>query len=463
MPEREEVAELTRVPRDKRRSENALRWPINRSGRLLVSRPIVARLLSIAASFGLTAVVARQLGADSAGRFFVVYAVIVVVATVARFGTDNLALKRVAANPTAWTDVMFMFVICTAVSFAVSGILAAMAPVLLHFADGLAISVENAEVAILSVPPMAISVLAGAVLRGRGRVTSGTLAELGSTPAVAGLAIMAGAQFIHLTLGNVLTILVIANVFTAAWSFPLAVRCMARDGVKLGPNFNFYLRTNLYALSSMMGTSVLFYLITWTPLFALAAASTSRQVSYFAVSARLAAFIALIPMIQSSYLAPRFASLHATGRLVELNRLCVTSATRASLVATVPAILIIALPGHALAIFGSDFIAAAPVLQILCISSFMIVVAGQVNALMLTCGFERFAFILNLTVACATLVASLITARLAGALGVALVSALSVTTYAVVAAAALRLRGGIRSNMVLLPFGTIRREENSQR
>lgn len=427
--------------------------PAAMRGSFLTSRPVLARVLSIAATFALSAIVARELGVDSAGRFFVIFTVITVAATVSRFGTDNLALKIVAANPTSRTTVRVLFLICIATSVIVSVFLAGITPLLLDLTHGLAIPVNSAEVAVVAVPPMALSVLAGAVLRGRGRVAYGTLAELGSTPVLAGIGIWVAAHVTHMTLGKVLCILVVASVVTVAWSIPVVFHCSRVERRNSEPRLKLYayLRSNHRALVSMMGTSVLFYLITWSPLFALAAVSTSRQVSYFAVSARIAAFIALIPAIQTSYLAPRFATLHANGRISELNRLCAVSTKRAALIAAVPAILITASPARALAIFGSDFTDAAQVLRVLCISGLLVVAFGQVNSLMLTCGFEHVAFALNLAAAVASLVMALIAAELFGATGVAVVSAFGATMYALIAAAVLQMRGGIRSSAGLPP------------
>jgi O-antigen/teichoic acid export membrane protein len=411
---------------------------------------VVARAASILASFVLTLTVARLLGANSAGTFFVAFTSLAIFATLARFGTDNLALV-LAGRPSqaAHADTARLLMICTfagALSVALAILVFASVPQMLPGIDRL-----TGMLAASAIVPQALSVLAGAILRGRGRLAAGTMAELGSIPALTLLLLAGSATLSHPTLTTAVIALSLGSWLTAAWSVPaglLSVRTLAADaqvGESATTNAEF-LRRHVGRLARMMGTSVLFYALTWAPLFILAATRGTSDVAYYALAARLAAFIALVPSIQISYLAPAFARLYHSGELVALNALCSRSSWQATIVAAVPALAFVAVPYLVVsAFYGQGFAAAAIPLLLLSIGAFIGVVVGQVNQLMLLCEMEGSALALNAAWLGAWITVGLLLSDLAGAPAAAAFALGSGAIYAAVAAALLVSKRGIRS------------------
>ena len=410
------------------------------------ARAVGARAASIFASFVLTIVVARTLGLEASGLFFLVLSAVAGVATFGRFGTDNLALKLVGGGGSqARHDVWRLVKIAAAasvvgtcgafgVAIAVRGELPGIGPAVLAAAAS-------------AVIPQALSVLAGSVLRARGRIALGTTAELGSTPALAAIAIVAAGAVGDVTLDGAITSLTIASWITGAWSL-LAMHGSLRarhDDARLPPA-TVPSGIALGSLSAMMGTSLIFYVLTWVPVFLLSAAGAFEAVSLYTASARLVGFITLIPAIQVSYLAPRFAQLYQARELPILNRLAGRSALVALGLSAVPSTLLVVAPGFVLEVtYGVDFRAAAPAVVLLSLGALTAAAAGQVNQLMLLCDSERFALAINGALLVIWLAGGWLLASNHGLVGVAGLALGTTLVYNVAAVVRLHSTRGIRS------------------
>ena len=409
---------------------------------------IGARGISILASFLLTFVVARLLDVEEAGTFFLIFTSLAIAATFGRFGTDNLALKLVGG---ASTDVQRDMRRLVAIAVAAS-VFAVVVGVSVVVVLGLRLpGIDNATIVVVAtaVIPQALSVLAGALLRARGRLVVGTFAELGSLPALATVGMLAYAVGGEVTLGGSLYCLTAASWLTALWSAAAAAAAMRSAtypsaGDRLG--FGGFLRGYVGQLFPMMGTSLIFYVVTWVPIYLLTAVGDLEAVSFYTVAARLAGFVGLIPAIQVSYLAPTFARLYQSGEIASLNALAARSAGLALAVAALPAAALIAAPGFILhLLYGDPYQGASTALVLLTVGVIITVVAGQVNQLMLLCDLEQFALWLNVGLLVIWFVAGYYAADSWGLLGVVGVSVLVTVVYQGSALLRLRQKAAIRS------------------
>jgi O-antigen/teichoic acid export membrane protein len=403
--------------------------------------------VSILASFALTFVVARVLAVDDAGTFFLVFTSIAVVATFGRFGTDNLALKMVgAADSNVRTDVgrlVAITVVASLVGVALAVVLSGAIGVRLPGPAGTVLLVASAIV------PQALAVFAGALLRARGRLILGTFAELGSMPAVTTLAIGVVSAAGGVTLHDALVCLVIGSWVTAAWAVvAAAIALRGLEPEKRVPETD--LRTFLWRytrqLAAMMGTSLIFYVITWIPIYVLSAVGEIEAVSYYTAAARLAGFIGLIPAIQVSYLAPSFARLYQQSDVSALNRLAGRSALTALMLAALPAVILAAFSGPILGLlYGAPYEDGWYALSLLTVGVIASVAAGQVNQLMLLCDLEQFALWLNVGMLVVWLSAGYWAASAQGLLGAVCVGLVVTVVYQVAAVVGLRRRAQILS------------------
>ncbi len=253
-------------------------------------------------------------------------------------------------------------------------------------------------IALAAVVPQALSAVSGAVLRGSGRIGVGAAAELGSIPVLAIAIIFLEAATSRATLTGAIVALVIAAWLTAAWSIPAALITAHSQPTRseAHPSLTGFLLKRLPQPTWMMGSSPLFYALTWPPVFMLAVTRGPTDVAFFTTAARLAAVIGLVPAVQVTYLAPAFSRLYHLGEIAGLNRLCNRTTWQAMLAAAVPAgVLVAASHPVVVALYGDAFASAGIPLVVLSVAALIAVAAGQTTQLMLLCDLEATALVLN--------------------------------------------------------------------
>jgi O-antigen/teichoic acid export membrane protein len=198
------------------------------------------------------------------------------------------------------------------------------------------------------------------------------------------------------------------------------------------------------AMLHMMGSSVLFFVLTSSPLFVLGIFATAREVGYYNAAARLSTLIALIPALQTTYLIPRLAR-HLTERdLARANAVLRRAVRQAALLSVAVAIVMLTFAGHIVAIFGNDFSAATPTLIVLVIGQVVIITLGNVNPIMAIAGLERRSLLLVILVLALGVIPMLGAASVMGAVGVAMVYVLMSVAYALTCDVLLRNKVGIK-------------------
>jgi O-antigen/teichoic acid export membrane protein len=128
---------------------------------------------------------------------------------------------------------------------------------------------------------------------------------------------------------------------------------------------------------------------TQTETLILGAIKGMEAVSYFTVASRGAELISLALLIVGVPLAPTYARLWVSKDRDELERVARLGAY-ASLLVAIPALLALIFYGAwFLALFGTEFKSAQPVLEILSVGHIINVMMGSVGLLLIMCGHER--------------------------------------------------------------------------
>ncbi len=405
-----------------------------------VSIVIGTRGLALLATFAMTITIARVLAPEASGAFFLIYTTVALAATIGRFGTDNLVLKLGSdargASASVTRRLLAILVLASALVAAALGVFAVV------FRPALGILPELSSFTLFavsfSVVPLALSVFAGAALRGSGRVPLGVVAELGSVPLLTTVGVIILDQSGSAGLDAVLLVMSAAAALTALWSMPAALWNITAQHSASSAEGRAAPIISARSLASMMGTSLLFYLLTWAPIYVLGFAASVEDVADYTVAARLAAFVQLGATIQTSYLAPEFAGLARRGLLPELNAVCRRSTNRVSVLAAFIALPLVIAPAPLLELFyGGGYAAAAPALAVLAAAAVAVTACGQVNQLMLLCDLEHAALALNVAALASWAVLGIPCGALWGLMGVAVFAGLVSVAYAVSAAVTL--------------------------
>jgi O-antigen/teichoic acid export membrane protein len=345
----------------------------------------------MAGAFAMSVAILRSVSKTEAGLVLLVYTLMTVAATLARFGADNLALRETAKNPVAAAPLIRH---CVGVALWMSPPTALLLVAAVLLQGGGPRPLAMAIVASAAILPAALSIIAGAVLRGLARVAAGTMAELGSPMLIAaGIIAVLGVTHRGTPL-SVVSAIAGGYWITALWAWALILHVMPDVRVR-SAGFGQFLRQFRSSLGAFFVASMGFYLFSWMPVLALGyfirqQSDAQFNVAIFNAGARLAQFVALVATIQISYLSQRFAALHHLDDLEAINRLAQASTRIAVAWAGGLTAVMLLMPHAALSVFG-DYADAALTLQVLAVGGLLVAAAGPVNGLMLTCGHERLA------------------------------------------------------------------------
>lgn len=346
---------------------------------------LLVKVAGAGLDYGVTVIIARRLGAEESGLFFLSVTIVSAIALVSRLGIDTWILKHAAltnSNCSPWkllrpaiSVVGITALVGSAVSLLVAGVVTRRtlsAPQWFWFFA-------------IATAPLALTFLTAEFLRGLQRPL---LAQL-LTSFVSPLTVI-----VVLTLwGTDLNVLGAAAAYLFGTLAPISI-CIGiwvtlrrrSESSLTEPIRGFQLITKAFP----------FFLVTliqssnaWVGVLALGLMDDPRAVAIYSTGFRTAAILALLLNVVSVIVAPRFAALYSSGRKKELSRLASQCATITAIVATVPFAFIFAMPETILVWFGEDFAGGGVVLQVLLLGQWINALTGPVGYLLLMCGYER--------------------------------------------------------------------------
>ena len=360
-------------------------------GRLLTPAvsAVSARAISMTGAFALTTVYLRSMPGREAGLVLFIYTVLAVAATVAVLGGNTLAMRDSARDATSAAATIRH---TAALSVLTSPVVAVLLVVAILVQGRGTTSVWVAVMAGITVLPWALSTVAGSTLRGLGRVGAGTLAEVGLSVWVAAIGMAVLAALGHATAIGAVVMLLLGNVVTMVWSCWLVAR-LVPSVRQASPGLLQFLRQQRHTLSSFLTASLGSYLFVWLPVVVLGYVNTDARlaqhdVATFNAGARPAQFVAIVALIQASYLGPRFARLFHVGDLDGLAMVSRRSVLWAGAWGALFCAVAVTRPQAILSIF-EGYAEAAPILITLTLGGFLVVLIGPVSQVMLVAGLER--------------------------------------------------------------------------
>lgn len=401
-------------------------------------------------SFGSNIVLARVLGADGAGVYYLSLTVTTVAAVVARVGLDDASLRFISANVAddAWERVKGVYYRGLAISSSAGLVLTAVLWASAGWIATVAFHEPRLESTVrvmgLAIAPHAVMILHTQALKGLKRIPQAMMLQGFGVPLLS----------IPLFLAVVPSLGVdgAAGVWASA---TLVVACFGRYLWKLvTPNLSDV--TGEFSTSLLLSTSLPLLLVasmhlvmSWTDTVMLGIWSDSRQVGIYNVAMKTATLTNLLIVAVSSIAAPKFAALYEQDRRDELASL-VHDVTKLLLMCAVPLLLVfLAVPSFILLIFGEEFTAGSGALRLLALGQFVNVVLGAAGHLLIMTGHEKDMRNVTLTVAVANILLNLALVPGYGIIGAATATTLSLSATGLFAMLLVRRRLSIR----LVPLG----------
>lgn len=362
-------------------------------GKLLgVFRAFSVKVGGVGLNFLFSLMLARMLGAKGSGVYFLGVTIVNITATLARLGFDNAALKyaAVAFDDRDRSSMASLYRQSAGWLLASSLLL-----VLLLWFWGpylpLGGSSEESFRAILptmliAVFPMTFLLVQGEFFKAIGQPGTATFVQTGAVPSV----LVLGALWLFWT--GEATTESFALLFAVACITGLVVaslywlRCY--PGTWLTPG-HFDTRTIFRTGLPLLMVASMNMIMGWTDIVVLGIWSDAKTVGIYSIATRTATLTSLILLAVNSVTAPRFATLHASGRLAELDRLARRSAAAMTLAALPVVLTLVFFPDWILHFFGYDFTEGANFLRLLSLGQFVNVAVGSVGYLLMMTGHER--------------------------------------------------------------------------
>jgi O-antigen/teichoic acid export membrane protein len=354
------------------------------------SLTFILRSVGFIFTFGFNLMLARMLGSDGAGLFFLSASVIIVASVIARMGFDN-AVLRFSAESSAqkdWGALIGLFkkstAFCLATSLLLMLIVFAGAPWMAEIIFKKPMLVEPLRWMAPAIPAISILFLHTELLKG--------IKKIILSQTIQGTCLPAATFIICLCLGNRWELPGIAAGYSgsAVLMAGLALYAILRIFQNGSSHKGVFSNRKLFRTGFPLYNIALMNLImTWSATIILGTYGQSSEIGIFQVANRTAILIGFFLTSINTIAAPKFAALYVKGDMQALSKTARQSTALMVLVVTPLLALMIIFPGLILRLFGPDFESGAPLLRILSIGQFINVATGSVGYLLMMTGHER--------------------------------------------------------------------------
>lgn len=347
------------------------------------------KLGAAAVVFGYSILVARLLGVDDAGLFFLGNSVITIAVVIGRAGLDNSLVRFVAGGTDNgdWQAVRGVaragLALSATAALATSVATWWLAPVISETAFGKPELTPTLQALSLGIVPLSLTLLYAQLLKGLSRITAHLLIFSGLVPAIASIAAIALAPrygLIGVSAGWSAATIIALIIASLVWR-----RQLTRIPEVPG---HFPFARLIASARPLFWMSLASVVVRWSSPLMLGIWASGADVALFTVASRTAFLTTLILIAVTSIIAPRFAAAHARGDLRELEKTARSSSAIMAFAAAPVCILFIAAPSRVLSVFGDGFQDAAPALALLAAAQFINVATGAVQYLLAMCGHE---------------------------------------------------------------------------
>ncbi len=406
--------------------------------------------LGAALAFALNVVIARLLGAEGAGLYFLVLSVVMITGVIAKLGLDNSLLRFIASSATRqdWGQVKGVFrlgfKLAGSASLFLSLLCMALAPWIAELIFNKPELVGPLRFMSLSIFTFSMMTLLSESLKGLKRVresmlVSGVINPLFSLVLIWPLVWLFGAAGAS-----------VAYVAGTGIASLFGIFYWQRQSAQQDTVATLFSKEKLWAscsplwLMSIINRAVL----PWAPLFLLGIWGTAADSGIFGAATRVSMLVSFFLLAVNTVLAPKFAELYTQGDLATLARLSRRFAALITLAAS-PFFLILILAGDwVMSLFGPDFARGGMALSILAIGQAVNTITGPVGYVLMMSGNEKD---LQTT--------SLFSVALMGAIAIVLIPSLGIVGAALASAGATALMSLVaayyawrRLGLVLIPF-----------
>jgi O-antigen/teichoic acid export membrane protein len=391
---------------------------------------LVVRVAAAGMAFLLSVYLARKLGTDEYGYFYLALTVVMICGILARAGLDNIVVRNIAAadehNNIALVRGNFRSAVVVVVFFSLllSVTLYLLTPYLADNFFHKPAASAPLRVMLWFLVPFSVMFIIADALRGMRAYTHSIVAQNMITPTMALLVVLLLSQWLLLDLEDIILIYVLSSFVTllyawAAWH----KRVGSGDYERQSPLL--LLKKGLPLLMANVGSMVL----VWSDTIILGVYRSAEEVGVYTAGSRTAMLITLILMAVNFISGPKYSVFDTQENHKALKKLSQQSTVLMLIVTVIPATVFIAWPEYVLLLFGEQFQAGASVLVVLTIGYAVSVVCGSVGTLLVMTGYEKVVRNITLSIAVLNIILSVGLVSTHGIEGVAWATAISLILH----------------------------------
>lgn len=343
-------------------------------------------------SFLFNVMLARLLGSNDTGIYFLALTILSICATIARLGLDNAILRfaAVAQNQGQQTALSALhrksvgLVVVTGVCVM---FFAWYITPYLPIGRGLERGLQDVlPIMLLAIVPTALILLQGEFFKAVGKTSTAIFVQAVLLPMFLVLGVLYHLLQGKATFHNIVLLYTISATISALLA--ILIWCMAKPRPWKKPGY-FDMRLLLRTSVPLLWVALMSMLMSWTDILVLGVWTDSSMVGIYGIASRIAALTAVVLMVGNAIVAPRFAALYSADRHDELQRLAQRSAGWTLLVSSPIILLMLFFPEFLLQLFGSDFVEGATILRILALGQIVNVAMGSVGYLLMMTGNQQ--------------------------------------------------------------------------
>jgi len=394
------------------------------------------KVIGAGLAFGFNVAVARLLGAEGTGLYFLALSVAVIGSVIGRVGLDNALLRFIAIHATheEWGKVKGVYALGMRMAITASG---AVTLIVFLIAPWMATELFNKPELVeplrwmsLSILPFALLNLQAESLKGLKCIRDAMLVQGIGLPLVSLLLIYPLVQLASIA-GVVWAYVVgstmIAGLGVCAWRSSVAKH---EASVVTFPFNELWDSCKPLFITSVVNRA----LLPWTPIILLGIWASSDEVGVFSAASRVAMLMSFLLVVINNVVASKFAELYSKRDIKNLGAIA-RGSTLMVFVLISPIFLILIFQGHwVMGIYGKGFEEGVLVLSILAIGQLVNVVTGPVGLLLIMSGNEKTFNNVNIIMFVLQMLLLWLLIPYYGAKGAAIASALSVVMVNVTSA-----------------------------
>lgn len=379
---------------------------------------LAIRVFGAGTAFVFNLIIARQLGAEQSGYFFLAFSLAMLLSSICQLGFENTVLRFTGANSANGFTVKYILNFALSYSIPIASVIALVLYCLAPYIAIYLFDMPLMEQSIQYIAPAVIGLSTVFIVAMSLQARQKLLASIPCQNIAHFLLCGAAVLLINVSTANIAALYLSLSLgLSASFFYWLAIKGLNNSGDVVNAN-ELWLSARPNWVITIMSQAV-----QWSAPIIIGVFLVAEEVAFFSVAQRIALLTSFILMAINLVVAPKFASFEAKNDMVGMRKTALFS-VRLLVLSALPIVLfMLLLPDFLMGLFGEQFKQGAVILQILVLGQAVNVITGSVGFLLMMSGNERDMRLVTMISGCGVLVSVPLFTSLYGVIGAAAATA----------------------------------------